>query len=53
MKVGDKPDLGVTIKTFLISSFWHGYYPMYYAHLVFSGIYVVLAKEVFRSRAVF
>lgn len=53
VKVGERPDLSVTIKTFLVSSFWHGYYPFYYFHLVFSGIYVVLAKEVFRSRAVF
>jgi lysophospholipid acyltransferase len=50
---GERPDLMVTVKTMLVSAFWHGYYPCYYVMFFYCGVYVVLSKEIFKSRALF
>lgn len=43
----------VTVKTMLTSAIWHGYYPCYYLMFFYCGVYVVLSKEIFKSRALF
>jgi lysophospholipid acyltransferase len=50
---GERPDLMVTVKTMLTSAIWHGFYPCYYVMFFYSGVYVVLSKEIFKSRALF
>lgn len=42
-----------TLGTFAVSAFWHGFYPFYYAMFFISGCFVELAKDIYRSRALF
>ena len=53
VKVGQKVSLRETIIVFLVSAFWHGFYPFYYVMFFYSGIFVELAKEVYRMRILF
>jgi lysophospholipid acyltransferase len=47
---GGKPTLAVSLGTFAISAFWHGFYPFYYVMFFMSALFVELAKEVYRCR---
>lgn len=53
LEYGKRPDMSVTIKTFAISAFWHGFYPFYYIMFFWAGLCLELAKEVFRNRDLF
>ena len=39
--------------TYMVSAFWHGFYPFYYVVFFFSAMLTELAKDVFRSRVLF
>ena len=53
VKVGQKPGMRETVIVFLVSAFWHGFYPFYYVMFFYAGIFVELAKEFFRARILF
>lgn len=39
--------------TFLVSAFWHGFYPFYYVMFFFAAILSEVAKDVFKARILF
>jgi len=39
--------------TFLVSAFWHGFYPFFYVMFFFAGILSEVAKDVFKARILF
>ena len=39
--------------TFIVSAFWHGFYPFYYVMFFFCAFLTELAKEIYRSRIFF
>jgi len=50
---GEKAGPMVTAGTFMISAFWHGFYPFYYFMFIMCGFYVELCKDVYRMRILF
>ena len=48
-----KVTLRETCIVFFISALWHGFYPFYYFMFFFSGMYVELAKDMYRMRILF
>jgi lysophospholipid acyltransferase len=50
LEKGKRPDISVTVRTFMVSAFWHGFYPFYYVMFFNAGLCLELAKEVFRNR---
>jgi len=50
---GAKPTIIATLLTFGVSAFWHGFYPFYYFMFFMCGCFVEVAKDVYRSRALF
>ena len=48
-----KPTLLISLGTFTISAFWHGFYPFYYVMFFMCALFVELAKEVYRARILF
>ena len=42
-----------TFLTFMVSAFWHGFYPFYYFMFFMCGCFVEVAKEIYRSRILF
>ena len=50
---GKKPGLWNNLATFIVSAFWHGFYPFYYVMFFFSALLGELAKDVYRSRIYF
>jgi len=50
---GGKPTLAVSLGTFAISAFWHGFYPFYYVMFFMSALFVELSKEIYRCRILF
>lgn len=53
VKPGKRPGAFESIVTFLVSAFWHGFYPFYYVMFFFAAILVECAKDVFKARALF
>lgn len=53
VKVGERPGMKETVIVFLVSAFWHGFYPFYYVMFFYAGIFVELAKEIYRARILF
>jgi hypothetical protein len=53
LEQGKKPSLDVTMKTFAVSAFWHGFYPFYYFMFFWAGMCLELAKEFFRNKDLF
>jgi len=53
VKPGKRPGAFESIVTFLVSAFWHGFYPFYYVMFFFAGILVEVNKDVFKARALF
>jgi hypothetical protein len=39
--------------TFVVSAFWHGFYPSYYVMFVFAAILSEVNKDVFKSKVIF
>lgn len=50
---GAKPTLAVSLGTFAVSAFWHGFYPFYYVMFFMSAVFVELAKDIYRCRILF
>ena len=50
---GGKPTLAISLGTFAVSAFWHGFYPFYYVMFFMSAVFVELAKDVYRCRILF
>ena len=48
-----KVTLAITWGTFMVSAFWHGFYPFYYFMFFMCGMMVELSKEIYRSRVFF
>jgi len=39
--------------TFVVSAFWHGFYPSYYIMFVFAAVLSEINKDVYRSKILF
>jgi len=39
--------------TFIVSAFWHGFYPFYYVMFFFAAILSEVAKDVFKAKSLF
>lgn len=50
---GQKPGLVNSMAVFIVSAFWHGFYPFYYVMFFFCAFLGELAKDVYRSRIYF
>lgn len=50
---GVKPGLKESVKTFMVSAIWHGFYPYYYYMFFLCGVVVELAKDIYRARILF
>ena len=38
---------------FLVSAFWHGFYPFYYVMFFMAAVLVEVAKDIFKARSLF
>mmetsp|Transcript_17223 Transcript_17223/g.21751 ORF Transcript_17223/g.21751 Transcript_17223/m.21751 type:complete len:146 (-) Transcript_17223:236-673(-) len=52
-KPGKRPGMFENVMTFMVSAFWHGFYPFYYVMFFFAGILSEVAKDCFKARALF
>lgn len=50
---GMKPGLKENMTTFIVSAFWHGFYPFYYVMFFFCALLSELCKDIYRSRIMF
>lgn len=50
---GQKVTLRETVIVFFISALWHGFYPFYYVMFFYSGMFVEVAKDLYRMRILF
>lgn len=50
---GKRPGLYNSMAVFIISAFWHGFYPFYYVMFFFCAFFTEFAKDVYRSRVFF
>lgn len=39
--------------TFIVSAFWHGFYPFYYVMFFLAAILSEVAKDIFKARILF
>ena len=51
--VGKRPGMKENMITFLVSAFWHGFYPFYYIMFFLAAILSEVAKDVFKARILF
>jgi lysophospholipid acyltransferase len=49
----ERPGTIQNLITFLVSAFWHGFYPFYYVMFIFAGLFAELTKDIYRSRIFF
>jgi lysophospholipid acyltransferase len=38
---------------YMVSAFWHGFYPFYYVMFFFTAIFAEISKDIYRSRILF
>ena len=50
---GERPGVKVNLSTFIVSAFWHGFYPVYYVMFFFCAFFNELSKEIYKSRIYF
>ena len=50
---GKRPGMFENMVTFLVSAFWHGFYPFYYVMFFFAGVLSEVAKDIFKARVLF
>lgn len=50
---GKRPGLYNSMAVFVVSAFWHGFYPQYYVMFFFAAFMGEVAKDIFRSRFLF
>ena len=53
MKPGERPGFYVSMATFMVSAFWHGFYPYYYFMFFQAALFSELTKDLFKARALF
>jgi len=51
--VGKRAGLKENMITFLVSAFWHGFYPFYYIMFFLAAILSEVAKDVYKARSLF
>ena len=51
--VGKRPGAFENMATFIVSAFWHGFYPFYYVMFFFAAVLSEVAKDIFKSRYLF
>lgn len=52
-KPGKRPGMFENMVTFLVSAFWHGFYPFYYVMFFFAGVLSEVSKDIFKARFMF
>ena len=50
---GKRPDWKASMSTFIVSAFWHGFYPFYYVMFFFAAIMNEVAKDLYKARYIF
>ena len=50
---GQKPKGYENMATFIVSAFWHGFYPFYYIMFFIAALLSEVAKDLYKARAVF
>ena len=50
---GKRPGMFENMITFLVSAFWHGFYPFYYVMFFLAAILSEVAKDIFKARSLF
>lgn len=53
VKAGKRPGMKENLTVFMVSAFWHGFYPFYYVMFFFTYIFTEVSKDVYRSRILF
>lgn len=53
MEKGKSPTLVQTMIVFVVSAFWHGFYPSYYVMFTVAAILSEVNKDIFKSRVLF
>jgi len=48
---GDRASFGESMATFVVSAFWHGFYPSYYIMFMIAAILQEVNKDVYKSWA--
>ena len=48
-KPGKRPGMFESMSTFIVSAFWHGFYPFYYVMFFFAAILVECAKDMYKA----
>ena len=51
--MGKRPSFAVSMTVFLVSAFWHGFYPSYYFCFFFAAILSDVNKDLFKSQILF
>jgi len=41
------------MSTFIVSAFWHGFYPFYYVLFFFAALFSEVAKDMYKARIIF
>jgi lysophospholipid acyltransferase len=50
---GKRPGAFENMMTFIVSAFWHGFYPFYYVLFFFAALLVEVSKDIFKARYLF
>lgn len=50
---GKRPGMFENMATFIVSAFWHGFYPFYYVMFFFAAVLSEVAKDIFKARSLF
>lgn len=53
VKKGERLTVLANLMTFLVSAFWHGFYPFYYIMFFMAAIFVETCKDIYRARILF
>ena len=53
VKPGEKLTTTANVITFLVSGFWHGFYPFYYVMFFMAALFVEACKDIYRARVLF
>ena len=51
--VGKRPGMKENMIAFLVSAFWHGFYPFYYIMFFLAAVLSEVAKDIFKARCLF
>lgn len=51
--VGKQPGMFESMSTFILSAFWHGFYPSYYALFFFAALLSEVSKDIYKAGTLF